>query len=528
MRPCCRQLPGRLDAETRARGRIDCRCRLGIPMWVVSQPSSLDSVVTMSVPGDPTPAASVPRWFWIGTGAAAVVAAIDFVFLQLASQSLFVDEALTWGVAGGPLSGLSQRLKAVEITPPLYYFLLHGWMRVLHSQSPTVLRLPSALCAVALVVVVCWIGFMVAGPIVGLCSGILVSISPAVITFGQQARAYAPAMLSVSIAVGCALRAHSSKRNTPWLIGSAAASAISVSLHYSAWPIVAVLCGAIALTPSLGRAVLRGTYVLICGLAAGASLPWLTAQLHSGPSIQNLGFSVQHVAEVVGGPFIGRAPDRWFIFLGAAIVLVVLALHFRKALERFDWAQRLLIGCAIAPLLVLFIVTATGHRSMLARYTAVADPLLAILVVWAASRIRRQLVLIPLGVGLVGCVLSHRVGYSYYGDVRTGVDVTVAHWRVGDAIVNVTGDQYLDGVVSFYLEQLGIRGDAIQLTTPSQLRQALEARHRVWALTTPLTSEVTGKLDAELHISQGQLKTFARLGGAAPIDVVLVSPPSVR
>src|SRR5580704_8547813 len=67
--------------------------------------------------------------------------------LFLGARSLWFDEASTLILAGLPLAHLPALLVRNEMNPPLYYALMHVWLK-LFSDPRIGLRFFSALCAI--------------------------------------------------------------------------------------------------------------------------------------------------------------------------------------------------------------------------------------------------------------------------------------------------------------------------------------------------------------------------------------------
>ena len=80
----------------------------------------------------------------------------------LGSQSLWLDEVLTGNLTRGSLGDLFHVVAQQEANPPLFYLLEWAWTRIA-GTSEFALRLPSALCGIALVPVGYAIGKRLAG-----------------------------------------------------------------------------------------------------------------------------------------------------------------------------------------------------------------------------------------------------------------------------------------------------------------------------------------------------------------------------
>src|SRR5688572_7759076 len=84
------------------------------------------------------------------------------VLAGLGASSLFVDEVLSWQAARLPAGEIHDKVLADEVAPDTYFLGLHGWI-VAFGDSEWVMRLPSALAAIALVGAVWWLAVAVAG-----------------------------------------------------------------------------------------------------------------------------------------------------------------------------------------------------------------------------------------------------------------------------------------------------------------------------------------------------------------------------
>ncbi|MEA2187912.1 MAG: mannosyltransferase, partial [Solirubrobacteraceae bacterium] len=92
-----------------------------------------------------------------------LVLAAALFSLRLGHSSLFIDEVFSWNASRGDLSRLADSLRYSEVTPPLYYLLLYGWLHIAGSDSEIVMRVPSVLAGVGVVASIYWLGLLVAG-----------------------------------------------------------------------------------------------------------------------------------------------------------------------------------------------------------------------------------------------------------------------------------------------------------------------------------------------------------------------------
>jgi 4-amino-4-deoxy-L-arabinose transferase-like glycosyltransferase len=126
--------------------------------------------------------------------------------------------------------GMLHEIPITESTPPVYYGLAWVWTRVF-GVSEFGLRSLSAVAGILTVVVVYFIGVRIAGRTAGVIAGVLVALSPLMVWYSQEARAYALATLLSTTTILCFV-GFLQDRDWPWLAGWAAASAIGLATHY--------------------------------------------------------------------------------------------------------------------------------------------------------------------------------------------------------------------------------------------------------------------------------------------------------
>jgi mannosyltransferase len=117
-----------------------------------------------------------------------VLLALGLRFYCLDAQSLWNDEGTSVAVAQRDL-GTIARDAAHDIHPPLYYWLLNGWVR-LFGTGEVAVRSLSALLGVALVALTYALGRLLVGQWIGLGAGFLAAIHPFQVYYAQEARMY--------------------------------------------------------------------------------------------------------------------------------------------------------------------------------------------------------------------------------------------------------------------------------------------------------------------------------------------------
>lgn len=119
-------------------------------------------------------------------------------FHELGRLSVWLDEAITWERASLPLSELFAD-SVVRNHVPSYFAFMHFWLQL--GDGELMMRLPSAVCGIVRVLLVCAAGAAVGGLRVGVLSALLVAIAPEQLRYDQEARMYAQLGLFTSLAL---------------------------------------------------------------------------------------------------------------------------------------------------------------------------------------------------------------------------------------------------------------------------------------------------------------------------------------
>lgn len=145
----------------------------------------------------------------IGFCAATILLAFGLRAYRLGTQSIWYDEALSVHYARQPLPELL-RLVATSDHPPLYFLLLHAWLRLGAFGRPTVeflVRFPSLLAGVLLVPVAYVLGRRLLTPRAAILAAFLTAVSPFHVWYAQETRMYTLAVLLTALASYVLLRA---------------------------------------------------------------------------------------------------------------------------------------------------------------------------------------------------------------------------------------------------------------------------------------------------------------------------------
>jgi hypothetical protein len=288
----------------------------------------------------------------------------------LGAQSYWYDEALTVDLLREPFDSMLDGVLSSEAEPPLYFSLAWGWAH-LFGDGEAALRSLSAVFGTLTVPVAYAAAKLAAGRRVAIAVALLAALSPMLVWYSQEARAYA--LLTFLCAVSLLFFQRSLEQpSAVQLAAWASASALAVVTHY---------------------------FALFLVLPEAAVL-------------------------------LGRSPDRrraWLALagLGAALVLIAPLLLRQRSHGGGDWIQGSPLVSRLAGTAFSFAIGPSGagvfaihHRltALLAGLIAAAALLAAVRRSAGATR-RRLLVLLGLGVAVVCLpVAGHLVGNDYLLD----------------------------------------------------------------------------------------------------------------
>jgi 4-amino-4-deoxy-L-arabinose transferase-like glycosyltransferase len=259
---------------------------------------------------------------WVLLALIAVAAVIRIVTID--NQSFWQDEALTAYEAQLPFGAMLHTVFHVETTPPLYFVLIWGWAK-LFGTSEIALRSISTLAGIALVPIAFLSARELGSRWAGVLAAAFVAVSPYLIWYSQEARAY---MLLVALTGAGFLwfaRAleQPTRRNLGWWVGC---SALALMTHFFAAFVVAPEA-LLLLWRHRQRAV-----VIAAGLLAAvevAMLPFALADTGHGtgwiaavPLRHRVGDTT--LQWLLSNDYRGYAPVTGLLLAGALFVVVTL------------------------------------------------------------------------------------------------------------------------------------------------------------------------------------------------------------
>lgn len=352
------------------------------------------------------------------TGLILLVALIARLW-HLGGKSLWIDEGASLEFAGRSIWGILGNVK--EPNPPLYYLLLHGWIR-LFGISEVALRSLSVLFGVLGVACIGWVARRLGGRRLAWVAMALMAIMPMPVQYSQMARAYS-LFIAVSLASYGSLLAWLETRRPRW----AAAYVLSTTLmcyahNYWVFNLLAqqLYVGWLILKH---RVPLRPWAGLTAAALAGFA-PWLVVLVRQTVEIEQGGFwlakpSVSQLFQTLAQytTFDATTSMVWCSLMPVGFGL----LATQRVRVPWNWPGRallpglqaggqvvgrgrrngLLLLWMLSPLLVPFALSRVGQHAIFhQRYTVAAAPALYLLlgqgILSLHSRLSRAVVLTAL------------------------------------------------------------------------------------------------------------------------------------
>lgn len=384
---------------------------------------------------------------------------------NLARQSLWADEGNSVALAGRSFGEIAQAA-ALDIHPPLYYWLLSLWTRVF-GTSEVAVRSLSVVLGVATVWLVFLLGRRLFGRVAGLVAAFLLAISPLHVYYSQEARMYALLAFWAALMMLGFVRLIQDEmadmKNLPRelpLLGTTAGFVYAIAAigglytHYL-FPIMLALANAIYViwlamtwrTPYRQLRVTRWLFlqlVIVVGYWAWLGIGLERIRAWPAPEVtqQGLPALVGALKLLAFGPTARVVPDIWFVPVVALLILGVLplALGVRRQLppHQARWpAWAVAVGWLAAPIAVMLLLNLFKEAYL--KFLIIAAPAFALVLArglllplalvreqrsqasagrgLAPGRATGVAALAWLTVGLVGVTIGSAIALSaYYND----------------------------------------------------------------------------------------------------------------
>ena len=416
----------------------------------------------------PPPPRGVPRVFdvrepswlerypaWATTTAFLVVllGISAFIRTRYITGQFWMDEAITTGIASHPLSAIPGLLRH-DGSPPLFYLLLHFWIRAFGASEAATHALP-LLFGLLTIPVGYWAGASLLGRRAGLMAATLFAFSPWLTEYAQETRMYELMGLLGIVATAAFIHAFVFRRRR-YLVVFAVTQALMLYTH--AWGMFFAAGAILALIPiwlasEERRAIVKDAAMAFIG-AGILFIPWMPnfayQASHTGAPWApppRFGAPVLLSRDLLGG-------DR--ISIGLLLALVIgLAPFFTRRFRRTREATLLwtLIALPVATLLLAWLASQITP-AFVSRYFAPVLAAILLLAAWGCSRAGI--------VGLVAILLSvvftvHISSYApkYKSDVRDVGGEMAPLLHPGDLVISGQPEQL--PLVWYYLPNRSLR-----------------------------------------------------------------------
>jgi uncharacterized membrane protein len=354
----------------------------------------------------------------------------------LTARSVWFDEAYAVFVAKMPLDRMLAHVASTDTHPPLYYLILHGWIRVF-GDGEVAIRAPSALFGVASVALLYAFARRLGGVNTSSLAALFLAASAFAIRTAQEARMYALFGLLALASTWALWAAVRSGARQLWAIQWLAYALLVAAMTYTHYFAALVVLGHLGYL-SLRRPSRRTWELWALGLVTVGALfaPWLPffiEQLVSGRGWPT--FRVQagpeQLVDLLGllayGGELGRTAGYfaayreavpWIPYVLVSTVVAVFAL----AVFRFGWrheAVRLAVTSMGVPVVGALLLS-MRLNVFYPRYFAFVQPYFALIVALAFvaffRTVRGRLGIVPavLAVGVVLLNVPVASGYSAF------------------------------------------------------------------------------------------------------------------
>lgn len=288
---------------------------------------------------------AAPQWLAL-IALSAVAVALRAVFVG--DQSIGYEEVFTSSiVAHSTLGGVWRAISASESTPPLYYALTWGWVKLAGSQAVVQLRMTSLLAGAVTAPVAFFALRRFVADRAALAAAWLCAISPLLVEYSIYARSYALMVLVATLslwALGALVERPSWRRWAVWAL----AAAVCLWTHYfTAYLLAGEVAVLVVVLPGSRRRLLAA----LAFVAALSAPLWPLFVSQSGASER----TAYIAAEPLGGRIEGivrqlamgaNVPNKWLE--GAGIALAAAAALFALWRLRREPAGRALALVALA------------------------------------------------------------------------------------------------------------------------------------------------------------------------------------
>jgi uncharacterized membrane protein len=390
---------------------------------------------------------------------------------RLGYQSIWYDEGVSIHLAQKGLAALTVHTVG-DIHPPLYYYLLHFWIKAAGSSEFAVAFL-SLIFGLLLVPLVYCIGQHLYNPMVGSLAALLVAVSPYNLWYSQEMRMYTLgaslglvslySFLQLLARVECRIKGIGCR---VYWVGYILSAALGLyTLYYFAFLMVFlnlfVLDWWLQVRRQGARASVLRHWLLAQLVVFFLYLPWLPTALHQAmdppvPPWRAFTPFWQVVVESWSALALGQSVEPqavWPVLVTIAVIYGLGVVYATTGFKTQDTAlmlarARILWGYTFVPVLAIYLASLWNplfHVRYVFTYSPAFYILLAAGLTWLRERWR-------FGLWLVLSLIVVASSYSIYNvhfdpryavdDHRAAVEYIADRWRPGDAILINAGYAY--------------------------------------------------------------------------------------
>ena len=404
-------------------------------MDLTEAPASAPARARLDDAVEARPGRGVP-WPAVGLGATLV---LGVVVRFITVSPLWLDEAQTVAIARGPLRQLPEALRH-DGAPPLFYVLLHGWMRIFGDGDFSVRFLP-ALFAVAALPLMWLAGRRLGGRPVAWAALALLTASPFAVRYANETRMYSLVVVLVLVGYLAVMELLEEPGSRRAMAGVALVTGALLLTHYWSLYLLVVTGAMLLVVARRGPVPARvGARRAVVAMAAGSLtfVPWLQSFLfqlrHTGTpwgGVGKLRSMVDTVFHFSGGYWDPGLVLGMATYALLALGLAGMAIDGRRIeLDlRGRGPGRHLAVAGFGTLAVAVVATVVGRSAFAVRYASVMFPMIILLAALgtralADRRVRYGLLSAAVVVGFWG------IAPNVFGD-RTSAARVAAALRAG-------------------------------------------------------------------------------------------------
>ncbi|MGC9335206.1 MAG: glycosyltransferase family 39 protein [Anaerolineae bacterium] len=398
------------------------------------------------------------RWRWHAALAGLTILALLLRLHHVASNSYWLDEAISVLIARLPVSLILSNAGRSS-HPGLYYLLLHHWLRP--AETEAWVRGLSVLWGVLTVPAIFLLGVLLFNRKVALLASLMLAVAPFHVAYSQEARMYSQITCLGVLAVICFHRALESGPPHWWLatgvvVAAAAATHLFAFLLLAAMTVYALLYR----RDCLAKLMWVNLVAIIVVVPHLASLLGRT-QRHLGGLRPLVGwdrpgvlFPLTAIHLLLVGYSITPRLMPVALFSSLAVFVITLWEAGRTIRRRSGaWRPLVLLSLVVGiALLGPFGVARIQPIFLPERTLLIALPSMLLLIAWGMTEVERRTPLPVLGVGLAVVMVVSLWGYYSHPDfqkppLRQAAMLIQERFEPGDAVLHTSDGSYLPFLV---------------------------------------------------------------------------------